>query len=117
MNLLKKSLANKKAELFLKSKVRGVYDELLIHREIFNPNNFDLIVTRNQTMTQYILDAKIPLGPAVAVCKAESWLYIPHGYYFVKAANGADAGSFITNFGDNIGIGNRHPSLPVAETR
>ena len=116
--MLRKILGNKKSEHFIKEgRVKGVFDEMLIHREIFNPNKFDLVVTRNNSMTQYILDAKIPLGPPMAVCKADSWLYLPHGYYFVKAANGADAGSFITNFGDAIGIGNRYPSLPIAESR
>lgn len=117
MQKIKHLFFNKKTEHFLKEKVKGVYDELLVHREIFNPNSFDLIITRNKTHDQYVKDAGIPLGLPIMVCKSESWLYLPHGYFFVKAANGAEVGTFITNFGDNIGIGNKYPSLPIAETK
>lgn len=97
------------------AKIKGVHDETLIHREIYNPNDYDIIFTRNKLQDAYIKGAKIPLGPEIAICKSKDWLWLPHGYYFGKASNGAEIINCITNLGDMIGKGNKLPSLPVAE--
>lgn len=115
MSIIKKVFGNKAREDFLNGKkVRGVYDELLIRREIHNPNKFAIIAVRSTEKDQYILDARIPLGPQVAVCEPGGFLYLPHGY-FVLHGKGVPKGEFIsviTNYGDEIGVGNTKVSLP-----
>src|SRR5687768_15010842 len=105
--MIKKALANKRREHFLKGKAKGVFDEMLIVREIYNPNNFDIIFSRMTQMDHYIRDAKIPLGALILVCKADDFLILPHAYFTAKASNGADLIQVVTNFGDSIGIGNK----------
>lgn len=101
-----------KREHFLQGNSKGVMDEHLIHRELYNPNKFDVIMTRNTSMDNYIRDAGIILGPAWAICKADGFLYLPHGYYFSKATNGAPSFPMLVNFGSNIGIGCKQASRP-----
>lgn len=106
-----KNTRNRKA--FLRgAKLKAVHDEHLLRREIYNPNNFDIIFRRNISMDQYIKDATIPLGPLSATCKADDFLYIPHAYYIAEAI-GLPKGTpcdVLVNFGDNIGIGNKKAS-------
>lgn len=114
---MKKELADKRREHFLKGKAKGVFDEMLVCREIYNDNDFDIIFTRQTQFDRYILDAGIKLGAMIMVCKAKDWLFIPHAYFTTKASNGADIYNVVVNFGDNMFKGNKLPSLPVVDTK
>lgn len=106
-------------EGFLRKNVKAVHDELLTCREVYNPNKFDVIFTRNIDKDLYILRAGIPLGEIRMVCKADDFLFLPHGYFFAKG-DGVPNGemiSVITNQGDAMRKGNKLPSPPIAETR
>lgn len=109
----------KPGEGFLRNKIKSVADEHLICREIYNPNKFSLIFIRNIDKDMYILRSRIPLGQIRVACKPDDWLFLPHGYYFAKGEGIPDGEpiSWITNFGDSIGKGNKLPSAPIAETR
>lgn len=99
----------RKKELFMQGKMKHVSDEFLLRREIYNPNKFDIIFRRNKNMDKYIHAATIPLGPEVAICKADDFLYLTHAYYFAEGI-GVPQGTpcdVLVNFGDNIGIGNK----------
>lgn len=102
----------KNREMFLKAKMKSVHDDMLLRREVYNFNNFDVTFTRNKKQDWYVIAAKIPLGPPVVVCKAGDWLILPHAFYFSQAANGAPVFDMLVNYGDQIGIGNKLASRP-----
>lgn len=104
---------------FIPKKPKAVFDEHLLRREIYNPNNFDIIFTRNIDQDLYIMRAGIPLGEIRMVCKSKDFLILPHGY-FIATGDGLPKGELINaivNLGDTIGKGNKLPSPPIAETR
>lgn len=105
----------KAGEAFLRKKQKAVFDEHLVCREIYNPNAYSIIFSRNKVQDRLIIASKIPLGAETIICKPYDWVFLPHGYYLAKASNGADLINCITNFGDAIGKGNKLPSLPIAE--
>lgn len=101
---------------FLQGRVeRGVHDEMLLHREIYNPNSFAVDFVRSKDMDQYVRSSLIPLGPEFARCEPGGWLYLPHAYY-VASGVGLPLGtpvSIIQNFGDEMFKGNKKVSLPA----
>lgn len=102
---------------FLKAREKGVGDEFLIHRELYNPNDFDILIERDRNRVSHIVNSRIPLGPERAVLKARDWIYLPHGYFIFTASNGAPVFDVITNFGDAIGKGIKNPSRPEVKLR
>lgn len=100
---------------FLQGKtIRGVHDEHLLHREIYNPNKFPIEFRRNKDMDQYVSSSFIPLGPELAICKPDDFLYLPHIYYLVSGVGIPDGTPIdvIQNFGDSMFKGNKLPSRP-----
>lgn len=60
-------------------------DDRLLQREFYNPNSFDVIVTRDTRFDQYVIQHKGLkfLGPAHAKLKADDFLYVPHGFFII----------------------------------
>lgn len=89
-------------------------DYMLFQREYYNPNKFDVIFKINQEFRQYVIEQKglNMLGPEYSVCKADGFLYLPHGYHIISG-KGLPAGepfNMITNFEKKMFIGNKKPS-------
>ena len=107
------------SDKFLKNKLKGVFDEHLLRRELYNPNDFDLIVTRDKEKDLYVNAAGITLGLERMLLKAKDWVVINHAFYFVTVAKkgGPELFELVVNFGDMIGKGNRLPSLPIYDAR
>lgn len=101
-------------EIFLKQKGKVVNDEMLVRREIYNPNKFAIEFNLNAKMIGYIAASNIPLGPSRLICKPDDWLYLNHGYYIAKGVGIPDGEiiSVVTNYGDSMFIGNKKVSLP-----
>ena len=97
---------------FLRKKLKMVSDDMLIHRELYNPNKFDLVWNRDMSKTKYILEAGIPLGPSRIHQRAESHAHFNHGFYIGKAMNGAPSFDCVVIFGNAIGTGLKNPSRP-----
>ena len=104
-------------DAFLRKKQKAVYDDRLICVEIYNPNNFDILVERDKRFDRMVVSAKIPLGPERAICKADDFLFLPHQFVIYTAMNGAPFLDIVTNKGDLIGKGNKFPSAPIFEQR
>lgn len=107
--------AQGRATFLERATVKGVHDEHLVHREVYNPNRFAIVFERQNEMLTYIRAAKIPEGEIYLICKPDSFLYLPHGYYVasIPDAPKGEIGSFVTNFGDSMFIGNKKISLPA----
>jgi hypothetical protein len=97
--------------------MKAVYDDRLIRCEIYNPNKFDIIFTRDKSQDNYVRGAGIFLGADIIICKSDGFAILPHCFYIPKASNGADLINVVQNFGDSIGKGNKLPSLPIVETK
>lgn len=112
----KRLQAEKTRDAFLdKNYVKGVHDEHLVHREVYNPNKFDVYFFRSLEMDEYVKKAKVPLGEQVIRCKAGEHCYLPHGY-FIGHGKGLPEGTpinVIVNFGDSMFTGNTKVSLPA----
>lgn len=91
---------------------KGVHDEHLIRRELYNPNEFTLILKRDTTKDTYIARNLIPLGPENIILQPDEFILVPHFYWIIHAKNGADQINLIQNFGNEIGKGNKKPSRP-----
>lgn len=98
-------------------RIKAVIDEMLIHRELYNPNKFAVAVVRQNAMDEYILKSGIPLGPPSMRIEPDGFCYLPHGYYNVKSINGPDVFDMILTFGDQIGRGNKRPSVPIPDVK
>jgi len=102
---------------FLKGSARGVHDEFLIRREYYNPNDFDVVMTRDKTRVAYIDRSRIPRGPEYHLLKAREWVILPHGYWLFTPTNGAEIVNLVQIFGDDIGKGIKSQSLPEVRYR
>lgn len=98
-------------------KIKAVIDEMLVHRELYNPNKFAVAIARQVRMDEYILASRIPLGPLNTVLQPDSFVHLPHGYYTVKSVNGPSQFDMILTFGDQIGRGNKRPSVPIPDVK
>jgi hypothetical protein len=104
------------SEGFLIDQTRGVHDEGLLRRELYNPYDFDIVFERDRARDLYVRAAGIPLGDARAVLKARDWLILPHGF-FILYTPGNQHVDLVTNLGDMIGKGNKLPSRPEVKFR
>ena len=98
-------------------KIKAVIDEMLIHRELYNPNKFPVVLTRKFEMDEYILKSGIPLGPKKISLLHDQFTHLPHGYYKVESVNGPEIFDMIMTFGDQIGRGNKRPSVPIPDVK
>ena len=96
---------------------KQVSDTNLIEVEYYNPNKFDLIVTRDNRFLEYISLNKIPLGPEKTILKSEGFLVLPHRYIIFKAPDGIELFNLTVNMGNMKRKGNKLPSLPVYEAK
>lgn len=94
---------------------KSVMDTHLIEVEYYNPNKFAVQLDRDRRFDQYIVQCRIPIGPLRAILKPYDFITIPHQYYILTAMNGAELFDLVVNMGDNKGIGNKLPSIPVLE--
>jgi hypothetical protein len=97
---------------FLRGKLKMVQDDLLIHREIYNPNSFGIKWVRTVEKDQYVAQNGIPLGPQVIIQNPETFVHLNHAYYVGYAMNGAPEFNVTINYGNSIGKGNKHASRP-----
>lgn len=104
-------------EMFLRRKVKAVHDERLIRIEIYNPNEFSVLVERDKRFDHVVKAANIPLGPEKAVVKPGDFLILPHQFVTYHAMNGSPTLNLVSNIGDSIGKGNKLPSPPIFEGR
>lgn len=88
----------------------GVSDEKLLRREFYNPNDFDVIFTIDQSRLDYVRLSGITPGPAQVICKARSWVILNHGFYCPSTKQGHRAIELVENRGALIGVGNKLPS-------
>jgi len=98
-------------------RIKAVIDEMLIHRELYNPNKFPVVITRRFEMDEYILKSGIPIGPKKISLLHDQFAYLPHGYYKVESVNGPEIFDMILTFGDQIGRGNKRPSVPIPDVK
>ena len=65
--------------------MKAFSDDRLIQREFYNPNSFDVIVTRDKNFDSYVIQHKGhgSLGPEKTLLKADDFLYLPHGFFVV----------------------------------
>ena len=96
-------------------KLLGVHDELLIRREIYNPNKFPISFWRQTEMDGYIRKSGVSLGPKMVYCAPDGFCMLNHAYYNPKAENGGEPFDVLMNYGNAIGIGNKKNSLPIVE--
>lgn len=94
---------------------RGTMDEMLIRREFYNPNSFAIRFELMKESMAYVHRNGIMVGPMVAILPPDSFVVLPHAYYRIFAP--APVFDLIQNFGDQIGKGNKRPSLPIVEGR
>lgn len=87
-------------------------DIMLNRVEMYNPNDFDVIVERDLRFDSYVLEWQRPLVPLRQVLKARDFLLLETMYVIFKATNGAPQFDLVQNRGKSIGIGNRLPSRP-----
>lgn len=114
-NGMNKLLGDRNKSEFLKGKLTSVFDETLIHREVYNPNNFDLIFQRNKEKDSYVIKAGITLGPETIICKPDDFCYLTHGYY-ICSGRGIPVGTPISHhtiYGDSMFTGEKKISLPA----
>ena len=71
-------------EKFLKEKAQGYFDTNLIQREYHNRNKFPVIFERDTKKDPYVFAAKKTTGPLQARVEPDEFLYLPHGYYFIR---------------------------------
>lgn len=64
--------------------MRSFADVNLLQREYFNRNKFLVKFVRDKTKDHYVIQAGKNLGPDVAFCLPEDFLYLPHGYYQIE---------------------------------
>lgn len=91
-----------------------VSDHNLIHREIYNPNDFAIEFRRMNDRIPYIFSVGIMPGPDVVICDPRGRIYLPHMYYVPTARNHELGQPFevVQIFGSDIGKGLRAPSAP-----
>ena len=68
----------------MKQRYKNYSDVNLLQREYHNRNKFAVIFTRDTTKDTYVLSAGKALGPIYAQVNPDEFLYLPHGYYFIK---------------------------------
>jgi hypothetical protein len=106
-----------RAEFLKGNIVKGVHDEHLVHREIYNPMRYTIIFERQDDywIWNARVVAKIPHGDLHVIAKPDGFAYLPHGYYIasIQDAPPGEIGHFVTNFGDEMFIGNKKVSLPA----
>ena len=104
-------------EMFLRKKHKAVHDDRLIRIEIYNPNEFNVLVERDKRFDNLVRSAFIPLGPEKAILKPGEFMILPHQFVTYHAMNGSPTVTLISNIGDQIGKGNKTPSAPILEGR
>lgn len=97
--------------------MRHSVDELLVRRELYNPNKFDLIFELDQRFIQHIKLHGRPTYHFKWMLKADMFQVVPHMYWTITTSNGSPTYDLIQNFSKTIGMGNKHPSLPVVDTK
>lgn len=106
-----------RAEFLKGNIVKGVHDEHLVHREVYNPSKCTIVFERqdNPEILLARATARIPHGEKFVIAKPDGFAYLPHGYYIASIQDAPDGeiGHFITNFGDSMFIGNKKVSLPA----
>lgn len=95
----------------------GVYDEKLIHCEIYNPHRHVVVFCRNISMDEYIRRAGISLGPLVAEVEPDGFLHLPHQFYSATFKGSSELAQVLVNFGDNMFKGNKKASRMDLELR
>ena len=98
-------------------RIKTVIDEMLIHRELYNPNKFAISIKRQTKMDEYVLKSGIPLGPIATKIEPDAFCHLPHGYFDVTSINGPAVFDMILTFGDQIGRGNKRPSVPIPDVK
>lgn len=71
----------------MKQKTKAYADVQLLQREYVNFNKFRVRFTRMPEHETYVLQTGKALGPAVAFCEPDDFLYLPHGYYVIEGLN------------------------------
>jgi hypothetical protein len=106
-----------RAQFLAGNQVKGVHDEHLVHREVYNPGKHAIVFERQDTYEILLAraTAHIPHGEKHIVAKPDGFAYLPHGYYVASIVDAppGEIGSFVTNFGDSMFIGNKKVSLPI----
>jgi hypothetical protein len=93
------------------SRKKVVSDGNLIRREIYNPNNFDVIFNRMPERLQYVLLAGIHPGPSEVRLPAKGRCILNHGYYVANSKlEKGEPIKLISIFGAQIGKGETKPS-------
>lgn len=97
----------------LSRRAPAVSDQLLVRREIYNPNQFPITWLRQNDKVPYILNCGITAGPAAVHCAPGGRCILPHMYYIPKTPleDGAPL-NVLQVFGDAIGTGETKPSRP-----
>lgn len=87
-------------------------DVNLLQREYFNKNKFSVQFTRDVNKDKYVVSCGKVLGPAVAFCKPDDFLYLPHGYYIVRGVGVPDGEpiEMLMNLEKSMFKGNKVPS-------
>lgn len=65
-------------------KTKAYADVQLLQREFYNPNKFRAKFTRMKEKDIYVLATGKKLGPEIAFCEPDGFLYLPHGYYVIE---------------------------------
>lgn len=94
------------------SKLAGAAEDLC--REIYNPGAEDIVFDNIHPMRARMwFHGKTPNYWMRLVCRPGEWIFLPHGMYTGTVKSGRPI-TVVVNFGDNMFIGNKHPSRPEA---